>query len=256
MNAAIRFENVTVRVGRTEILKDLSVSFPKGRISVLLGPNGCGKTTLLQCLNGMSEITGGHVFLGETDLSSLSGNERAKRIAFLPQVRSIIPAIPVQTLVEHGRFPYLGFSRRMGEEDRKAVRDAMKAVGISDLKERYVDTLSGGVRQKVFIAMVLAQGCETLVLDEPTTFLDPAAQREIMQLLCSLKAQGKTVITVLHDLDRAADIADYIVVMTKERKTAAAGDAAAVLKSGAIESAFDVQRAEVNAGGRLRQIFY
>ena len=78
MNAAIRFENVTVRVGRTEILKDLSVSFPKGRISVLLGPNGCGKTTLLQCLNGMSEIAGGHVFLGETDLSSLSGKGKYK----------------------------------------------------------------------------------------------------------------------------------------------------------------------------------
>lgn len=256
MEDAVRYENVTVRVGRTEILKDISVSFPQGQISVLLGPNGCGKTTLLQCLNGMSEIAGGHVFLGETDISALSGNERARQVAFLPQVRTIIPSIPVQTLVEHGRFPYLGFARRMGDEDRKAVNEAMDAVGITDLREHYVDTLSGGIRQKVFIAMVLAQGCETLVLDEPTTFLDPAAQREIMQIVRNLKEEGKTVIAVLHNLSQATDIADFLAVMTRDGKIAAAGTTSDVLGSGAIENVFDVQRAEVVAGGKRRQIFY
>ncbi|MEE3382266.1 MAG: ABC transporter ATP-binding protein [Succiniclasticum sp.] len=256
MSDAIRFENVTVRAGRTEILQDISLAFPTGKISVLLGPNGCGKTTLLQCLNGLSEIAAGKVFLNETDLTSLSGNERAKRVAFLPQVRSVIPAIPVHTLVEHGRFPYLGFARRMGSADRKAVKDAMEAVGIANLADASVDTLSGGVRQKVFIAMVLAQECDTIVLDEPTTFLDPAAQRDILQILKNLKTQGKTVITVLHDLTRAAEIADFLAVMTRDGRVAAAGNAPDVLSSGAIESVFDVQRETVNAGGKTRQIFY
>lgn len=256
MEDAVRYENVTVRAGRTEILRDVSLAFPAGQISVLLGPNGCGKTTLLQCLNGMSEIAGGHVFLGETDIAALSGNERARRVAFLPQVRTIIPSIPVQTLVEHGRFPYLGFARRMGDEDRKAVKAAMEAVGITNLKDRYVDTLSGGIRQKVFIAMVLAQECPAIVLDEPTTFLDPAAQRDIMGLIRKLKEQGKTVITVLHDLGQAADTADFLAVMTRDGKIDTTGSTEEVLASGAIESVFDVQRAEAAAGGKKRQIFY
>lgn len=256
MSDALRYENVTVRVGRTEILKNISVAFPAGEVSILLGPNGCGKTTLLQCLNGMSEITAGTVRLGETDIKSLSGNERAKKVAFLPQVRTIIPAIPVRTLVEHGRFPYLGFSRRMGAADRKAVKDAMKAVGIENLADTYVDTLSGGVRQKVFIAMVLAQDCDIIILDEPTTFLDPAAQRDILELLQKLKARGKTIVAVLHDLAQAVDSADFLALMDGRRRMAAAAPAADILSSGAIERVFDVQRATAAAGGRTRQIFF
>lgn len=108
----LEFRNVSVSCGRTPILSSLSVSFPKGCITALIGPNGCGKTTLLQCLNGMSTVTSGEIFLDGLNYLQLPLKERARRISFLPQVRTVIPSIPARMLVEHGRFPYLGFSRR------------------------------------------------------------------------------------------------------------------------------------------------
>ena len=167
----LEFRNVSVSCQHTPILNDISLTFRDGEITTILGPNGCGKTTLVQCLNGASTVTAGQIFLNGQDFLKISPKERAREISLLPQVRTIIPAIPVKMLVEHGRFPYLGFSRRKSKEDTEIVNRAMEFTHISQYADQYVDTLSGGIRQRVFFAMVLAQDCDYIVLDEPTTYL-------------------------------------------------------------------------------------
>lgn len=211
--SVLEYRDVSVSCQRTPILKDISLTFPGGRITALLGPNGCGKTTLLQCLNGVSRVTKGCILLEGEDLSGLSPRERARRLSFLPQVRTIIPSLPVRTLVEHGRFPWLGFARKKTPQDARIVQRAMEFAQVEGYADQSVDTLSGGVRQRVFLAMVLAQDCPVLVLDEPTTYLDFQGQRQFFALLRKLKSQGKTIILTLHDLNQALRLADHVVVM-------------------------------------------
>lgn len=213
----LEFKNVSVSCGRTPILNQISVSFPKGLITVLIGPNGCGKTTLLQCLNGSSRVTSGEILLEGQDFLRLSPKERAKKVSFLPQVRSIIPAIPVRTLVEHGRFPYLGFSRKKTEKDMQIVEHALCFTHTAPYADQSTDTLSGGIRQRVFLAMTLAQDCDYLVLDEPATYLDPDGQKDLLSLLRELKTCGKTIIVTLHDLSQSIRLADRLVVMDQRK---------------------------------------
>ena len=162
----LEFQKVSVSCGRTPLLDSVSVSFQKGSITALVGPNGCGKTTLLQCLNGMSTVTAGEIFLEGQNYLELPLRERAKKVSFLPQVRTVIPSIPARMLVEHGRFPYLGFSRKKTQEDIRIVENAMKFTHTLPYADQPTDTLSGGIRQRVFFAMTLAQDCDYIVLDE------------------------------------------------------------------------------------------
>lgn len=236
----LEFLNVSVSCGHTPILKDISVSFPTGKITAIVGPNGCGKTTLLQCLNGVSKVTSGSILLDGQDFLELSIKTRAQHLSFLPQVRTIIPVLPVKTLVEHGRFPHLGFSRRKTAEDTRLVEQAMQFAGVYDYRDHYVDTLSGGIRQRVFFAMVLAQNCDIIVLDEPTTYLDLQGQREFLNMLPVLKGQGKTIILVLHDLAQAIGVSDRLIVMD-DKKIAATGTPEECLQQHVIEDVFHVQ---------------
>ncbi len=209
----LEYRHVSVSCRRTPILKDVSLSFPTGKITTLIGPNGCGKTTLLQCLNGMSTVTSGKILLDGVDYLKLSPRERAQRLSFLPQVRTLIPSLPVKTLVEHGRFPYLGFSRKKTKSDADLVQAAMDFTNVNRYALQPVDTLSGGTRQRVFFAMTLAQDCNIIVLDEPTTYLDLESQRNFLDMLKELRRQGKTIILTLHDLNHAFRISDHIAVM-------------------------------------------
>lgn len=235
----LEFRHISVAVQNTALLDDISLSFPKGKITSIVGPNGCGKTTLLQVLNGSSKVTTGDIFLDDVDYLKLPLQERATKLAFLPQVRTIIPTLPVKTLVEHGRFPHLGFLRRKNAHDIQLVKEAMQFTHIEEYAEQYVDTLSGGIRQRAFLAMVLAQDCDYIVLDEPTTYLDLPGQREFLNLLSNLRNQGKTILLVLHDLNQALRISDRLVVM-KDRKIAAAGTPQECLQQHILEDVFDV----------------
>jgi iron complex transport system ATP-binding protein len=232
------FRNVSVSCDRNIILEDISVSFHKGEITSIVGPNGCGKTTLLQCLNGVSKLRGGSIYLDGEDFMSLSLRERATRLSFLPQVRTVIPTLPVKTLVEHGRFPHLGFSRRKSVHDVEIVNKAMAFTHVDKYANQYTDTLSGGIRQRVFFAMILAQDCEYIVFDEPTTYLDLKGQREFLDMVVELRNQGRTIILVLHDLGQALRISDKIVVMN-ERKIAAIGTPNECLNSNILEKVFE-----------------
>ncbi len=214
----LKYNHVSVSCQRVPILADISLSFPKGKITSLIGPNGCGKTTLLQCLNGVSHVTSGNICLNGQDYLKLPPRERARKLSFLPQIRTTIPTLPVRTLVEHGRFPYLGFSRKKSAEDISIVQRAMDFTHISQYADQYVDTLSGGIRQRVFFAMTLAQDCDTIVLDEPVTYLDLQGQKDFFDMLLLLRRQEKTIILTLHDLSHAIRISDQLIVMEKMRK--------------------------------------
>lgn len=235
----LEFRNVSVSCGHTPILNSVSVSFEKGCITSLVGPNGCGKTTLLQCLNGLSTVTAGSIFLDGEDYLQLSLRERARRVSFLPQNRTVIPSIPARMLVEHGRFPYLGFARKKTEKDYQIVSDVMGFTHTLPYAGQSVDTLSGGIRQRVFFAMTLAQDCSYVVLDEPTTYLDPKGQMEFLNMLRDLKKQGKTILLTLHDLNHALQISDRLVVM-ENRAIVMQDTPSNCLKSHVLEKVFGV----------------
>ncbi len=250
----LKYETASIGYTKSPILTDINVTFNQGEITAIVGPNGCGKTTLLQALIGGSRLLAGRILLQGNDLSQLSDKERAASLAFLPQTRSIIPALPVHTLVEHGRFPHMGFNRRKTADDIRLVREAMDFTGIISYADQSVDTLSGGIRQKVFFAMTLAQDTELLVLDEPTTFLDAQASREFFDMLHQLKAKGKTIILVLHDLAQALTHADRIIVM-QDKKIAAAGSPEECLQQQILQNIFHTNLHQFREGDKTYYFF-
>lgn len=202
--------------GDDDILKGVSLNILNNKLTVIAGPNGCGKSTLLKTISGIIKKTSGSIFIDDIDLSNISPLDRAKRIAYLSQNRSV-PDIAVKNLVLHGRFPYLSYPRRYRAEDKEAVDMALERMGIEGLRDKMVSELSGGERQKVYIAMALAQGSDYLLLDEPTTFLDISHQFQLLDLAKELCSENKSVVMVLHNLESALSIADSFILMDKGR---------------------------------------
>ena len=250
----LEFKRVSVSVGKTPILKDISVQFKKGEITTVIGPNGCGKTTLLQTLNAMSHVTSGGIFLDGEDYLKLKPRERARRLSFMPQLRENAPCITVKGLVEHGRFPYMGFSRKMSTEDTEAVENAMTYVNIKDCAKDYVNELSGGQQQRAYLAMQLAQSCEYIVMDEPMNYLDFPGQREMYELVWRLKSEGRTVILVLHDLNQALRISDRLVIM-QNRRLEGSFTPEECLENGIIDRVFNCRVSTVSIEGKTQYMF-
>ena len=186
-----------------------------GRILGLLGRNGSGKSTFLKALVGIIPY-GGHAILDKTETSSMTQRERARRIAYLPQQLSPV-SMSVGTLVAHGRFARMSFSKIMGVKDREAVRHALEMSGLWEERHRSVAELSGGERQRAYLAMVLAQETEYLLLDEPAASLDIAHQIEIMELLKQLSSDGRGIVITSHDLPQSAAYCDRICVIDRGR---------------------------------------
>ena len=186
-----------------------------GRILGLLGRNGSGKSTFLKALVGIIPY-GGHAILDKTETSSMTHQERARRIAYLPQQLSPV-SMSVGTLVAHGRFARMSFSKIMGVKDREAVRHALEMSGLWEERHRSVAELSGGERQRAYLAMVLAQETEYLLLDEPAASLDIAHQIEIMELLKQLSSDGRGIVITSHDLPQSAAYCDRICVIDRGR---------------------------------------
>lgn len=198
----IQLKNLRAGYPDHPVLEDVSLDFRPGEVLAVLGPNGCGKSTLLRASNGLLPRSGGEVLVDGVPLERLSAKEIAKKIAYLPQSRTT-PNITAGRMVLHGRFPYLSYPRRYSREDHEMVKEALNWVGAGELAPRMLPELSGGQRQKVYLALALAQDTETVLMDEPTTYLDVGCQLEVMALARRLAEEGRAVVMVLHDLTLA-----------------------------------------------------
>lgn len=234
----IQFEDLCFSYGGQAVLHDLSGSFSPGKLYAILGPNGSGKTTLLRLLGRLLPPDCGSLVLDGRSYASYGRKEFARQLALLPQTRPI-PAISVQDLVSHGRFPYLGMSRTPGKDDQTAVARAMAAVNVQALAERDLRQLSGGERQRVYLALLLAQDTRYVLLDEPTTYLDASAQFAVMENLKRMSQSGKCVVAVLHDLNLALSFCDEICLLDQGR-IAAFGTPESVVNSGVLDRVFSI----------------
>ena len=204
------------------VLEDVSLAVRPGRVLALLGPNGCGKSTLLRTLPGLLPPLDGEILLDGKPLGDYSPRQAAQKIAYLPQSRAV-PSITARRMVLHGRVPYLSYPRRYRREDYEAVDRALAAAGALDLADRPLPELSGGQRQKVYLALALAQETETILMDEPTTYLDVRHQLETLALLRRLAGEGRGAAVVLHDLCLALTAADDVAVLGEGRLLALGG---------------------------------
>ena len=235
--------------GRT-VLEDVSLEFRPSQVLAVLGPNGCGKSTLLRTANGLLSKLGGEVLADSVPLGSLSAREIAQKAAYLPQSRAT-PNITAGRMVLHGRFPYLSYPRRYRAEDHAMVRRALDWVGASELADRTLAELSGGQRQKVYLAMALAQDTETVLMDEPTTYLDVSCQLEVMALARRLAEEGRAVVMVLHDLTLALRYAHRAVLLS-EGRVRQIGTPEELVQSGVLERVMGIAlgRVETEEGWR------
>ncbi|MGL4108412.1 ABC transporter ATP-binding protein [Clostridium sp. LP20] len=197
-----------------EFIKDLSVNFPKGEITTILGPNGSGKSTLLSLACGLNKVKGGKIFIEGNDITKLKYKDIAKIVATVHQQNSVPSDITVRDLVSYGRLPFKKRFEQINNDDDEIINWALKETGLEGMKDNLVMSMSGGERQRVFIAMALVQKPKILFLDEPTTYLDIYHQIEILELVQRLNRENKTtIIMVLHDINQAIKYSDNIVVM-------------------------------------------
>lgn len=216
-----------------------------GSFTVIIGPNACGKSTVLRSLSNLLAPRSGSVVLDGTDIHRMKAKQLARRLGLLPQTALAPDGITVGDLVARGRYPHQSLLSRWSQEDATAVADALAATGTAELAQRYVDELSGGQRQRVWVAMALAQETELLLLDEPTTFLDIAHQIGLLDLFAELNAQGRTLVAVLHDINHAARYASHLVVM-KDGEVVAQGEPADVITADLIADVFGLDAAVID----------
>lgn len=210
----LQAQSLSVAYGEKYVLEELDLDVPKGKITVFIGRNGCGKSTLLSVFARMIKPVSGEVYLNGKKMLMSNTKKIARELAVLPQGPVAPEGITVLQLVKQGRYPYQTWLKQWSEEDEACVRRALEVTKLEEFSDRPVDSLSGGQRQRAWIAMVLAQNTETILLDEPTTYLDLSHQVEILDLLYDLnKSEGRTIVMVLHDLNLACRYADHIVAL-------------------------------------------
>ncbi|QXJ26121.1 ABC transporter ATP-binding protein [Actinomadura graeca] len=209
----LRAEGLTLAYERRVVAEGLGVEIPDESFTVIVGPNACGKSTLLRALARLLRPREGAVHLDGAPITALPSKRLARRLGLLPQSPLTPDGITVADLVARGRYPYQGLLRQWSREDERVVGDALAAVGVADLADRVVDELSGGQRQRVWLALVLAQRTGILLLDEPTTYLDIAHQIEVLDLCSRLHEEGRTLVAVLHDLNHACRYATHLIAM-------------------------------------------
>lgn len=229
---------MTVHRLRRLVLRDVSLRIGDGDCICIIGPNGAGKSSLMAALLGLLPVSGGSVLLDGTPINRLSRRAVARRVAYVPQIHEGYMGFRVREVVESGRYAYLDPLDSLSEEDHQAIRGAVEACRIESLLDRPLDTLSGGERQKVWIAAALAQQTSILFLDEPTNALDPAHQAELIRIMRTFSAAGKTLLVICHDLNLPLMLGGRVLALR---------DGQAVF-TGPVEALLDTDR--------LREIFH
>ncbi len=243
-------KNLQVKYGDKLVLKNANFKVNNGEIVTVIGPNGSGKTTLIKALSRCIKATSGNVYLDGKDIYQIPTKKIATEMAILPQVKNVSADVTIENLVSYGRYPHLGFGKRIKKDDKDIISWAIEKTGLIKLKDRYIATLSGGERQRAWIAMALAQKPKILILDEPTTYLDISYQLEVLELVKELnESLGITVIMVLHDLNQAARYSDNIYVL-KDGEICEYGIPNNIIKSTLLKDVFRIEaniyRDEVN----------
>lgn len=234
----LEFKDLRAGYDGAEKLHGISAALEPGRLTAIIGPNGCGKSTLMKCAAGLLKPTGGEILLDGARLRAIPEKERARSISYMPQSR-IAPDIGVRQLVVHGRYPHLKWGQNLRGEDRDIVRDSIERVNLGKYAHTPVSRLSGGERQRAYLAMMLAQEAKFMLLDEPTTYLDLSSQFALMELLRQLSREGHSVAVVLHDLALALEYTDEILLM-RGGELIAGGRPEDIYRSGKIQTAFAV----------------
>ncbi|HEY5834385.1 ABC transporter ATP-binding protein [Streptomyces sp.] len=238
--ARLAGDRLTLAYEQRTIAEDLTVAVPDRSFTVIVGPNACGKSTLLRALARTLKPAAGTVLLDGQDIARLPAKRVARVLGLLPQSSVAPEGITVSELVSRGRYPHQGLLRQWSEHDERVVQESMAATGVAELADRTVDELSGGQRQRVWIAMALAQETPLLLLDEPTTYLDIAHQVEILDLCAQLhEEQGRTLVAVLHDLNQAARYATHLIAMRGGR-VLAAGTPGAIVTAELVREVFQM----------------
>ncbi|AYP24361.1 MULTISPECIES: Fe3+-hydroxamate ABC transporter ATP-binding protein FhuC [Pantoea] len=228
--ATFTLKNASFEVPGRTLLQPLSLTFPPGKVTGLIGHNGSGKSTLLKMLGRHHAASSGEVLLNQQPVGRWNSKAFARQVAYLPQQLPAAEGMTVRELVAIGRYPWHGALGRFGQEDRDRVEDAIAQVGLNAFAGRLVDSLSGGERQRAWLAMMVAQNSRCLLLDEPTSALDIAHQVEVLALIKALSQQrGLTVIAVLHDINMAARYCDHLVAL-RQGAMIAEGDAEAIMQ--------------------------
>lgn len=231
--------HVDLGYGEEKICQGISTRFRPGEFTAIIGPNGCGKSTVLKALGRTLKPMAGKILLDGEELGNLRAKQVAQRIGILPQHPITPESMRVKDLVARGRHPYHSLFRQWLPGDREIIDEAMQATGIAGMAEDLVVELSGGQRQRAWIAMVLAQHTDYVLLDEPTSFLDIAYQLDVLELARDVARSGRAVVAVLHDLNQAAHYADRLVVM-QEGKIVAQGSPAEVLSPTLLAEVFGI----------------
>ncbi|WP_120168513.1 ABC transporter ATP-binding protein [Thermohalobacter berrensis] len=238
---SLETKNLTLSYTDKTVINKLNLKIPKEKITVIIGGNGCGKSTLLRSLARLLKPKEGSIILNGHDINKIPTKEVAKKLSILPQNPITPEGLTVLQLVKQGRYPHQKWLQNWSEKDEIVVRKALKATRMEDLIDRPVDSLSGGQRQRAWIAMVLAQNTETILLDEPTTYLDLTYQIEILDLLYELNKKKKyTIIMVLHDLNLACRYADNIIIV-HNKKIYAQGKPEEIINEQTIKTVFGIK---------------
>ncbi|AML52366.1 ABC transporter ATP-binding protein [Falsihalocynthiibacter arcticus] len=235
----IKLQNL--RAGyRGFMLKDINQDLPKGRLTALIGPNGCGKSTLFGAMAGNLAVKSGRILIDGLDVTKTSPRKISRHVALLPQNPVVPPAIRVEQLVAYGRAPYQNLLGQRRAGDQEAIESAMVKAGIDTLRQSKLSDLSGGQRQRAFLAMCLAQDTPVMLFDEPTSFLDIRYQYETLEVLADLANGGRTVVVVLHDIGQAARFAHHLVVM-KAGKVINSGRPSETITPQTLRDAYEVE---------------
>ncbi|MVW72042.1 ABC transporter ATP-binding protein [Bordetella sp. 15P40C-2] len=238
--ATLGTQTLRMGYGQRIIIESLDLSIPRGQVTAIVGPNGCGKSTLLAGLSRLQKPLGGAVLLNGQAINSLPSREVARLLALLPQDATAPDGLTVSELIRFGRQPHQGLLRQWSAHDQAIVQAALEVADLVELADRPLESMSGGQRQRAWIAMAIAQDTPLLLLDEPTSALDLGHQIEVFELIRQLAQAGKTVVMVVHDLSSACRYADHVIAM-KQGKIVDQGPPAAIVTSDLVETLYGVR---------------